>query len=364
MRLLRNYVLRELSIPTAAAFGILTFVLILGNLVLMADLLVNRGVSLIFIFRFFIYQIPSLLSYTLPMALLIGLVLSLGRLTADNEIVVMRASGINLYKLVVPIAFVGIVASVAAILLQDRVLPQTRLSSRLLLKEMSAKNPTAFLEEGIFIKAFKRYIVFIQRIDGNRVQNIRIYEPQPNRPTRTIFANRGEFIRSNDASKIRLRLYNGTSDEPDPKDPNGFYKLAFKTYLLTLDLSEVFDKDEIEKKPKEMSFRELLTEAKHFRERAIDPAPLVAEFHKKAAIAFAPLVFVLLGLPVSVLVRRGERSVSFGIALSIAIVYYVLIITSEALAHQGFLEMPLLMWMPNIVMALLGVLLCHRMVRA
>ena len=114
------------------------------------------------------------------------------------------------------------------------------------------------MESGTFIKNFKDYIIFIYEIKGNQLKDIRIYQPQKDRPVHTIVAKSGEFIVIPEQQIIKLRLYNGSSDEPDFDNPNRFFKLNFKTYEVTLNLKDYIQK--IDKKPKDMNIDEIKQE--------------------------------------------------------------------------------------------------------
>ena len=109
------------------------------------------------------------------------------------------------------------------------------------------------------LKNFKEYIIFIHEIDKNKLKGIRIYHVQEGRPTRTIIAKKGEFITLENQNAVKLKLINGTSDEPNPKNPRHFYKLNFKTYYITLHLDEALSSEEyVAKKPKEMNGESLI----------------------------------------------------------------------------------------------------------
>ena len=220
------------------ALGVLTFVMILGNLIKIAELVINKGVDIFSVSKLFLFMIPYLLTYTLPIAALTAVLLSLGRLSSDNEIVAIRASGINLFSLILPLLIVGIILSLMLVIFNDRVIPYAHYATRKTLMEVGVKNPTAALEPGVFINSFEKYILFIYRIEENKLFNVRIYEPQgEDKPTRTIVAKRGEFIAIPEKNMVKLKLIDGTADEPDPENPTNFYKLNFKTYFMTLNLS-------------------------------------------------------------------------------------------------------------------------------
>ncbi|MBU1999347.1 MAG: LptF/LptG family permease, partial [Candidatus Omnitrophica bacterium] len=195
MKILREYFLKEFLGPLFLALCVLTFAMILGNLVKIAELVIDKGVDILTVGKLFLLMIPSLLTYTLPTAVLLAVLLSLGRLSSDNEITTIKASGINITKLIIPLLILGIILSLILVLFNDRVIPYAHFATRKTLFEVGVKNPAAALEPGVFINSFERYILFIYSIEQNKLINVRIYEPQgDDKPTRVIVAKRGEFI--------------------------------------------------------------------------------------------------------------------------------------------------------------------------
>jgi len=364
MKILREYFLKEFIGPLFLALGVLTFVMILGNLVKMTDLVIRKGVDISSVAKLFLFMIPYLLTYTLPIACLTAVLLSLGRLSSDNEIVAIRASGINLFTLVLPLLIVGIILSLILVIFNDRVIPYAHFASRKTVCDVGVKNPTAALEPGVFINSFEKYILFIYGIDQDkhRLNNVRVYEPQgEGKPTRTIVAKKGEFISIPEKKTVKLKLIDGTSDEPDPENPNNFYKLNFKTYFMTLNLSQMQNKDQIEKKPKDMTIKELNDEINKLKKGGVDPAPLVTEINSKIALSFSCFIFILLGTPLAIITRRREKSINFGIAFIVIGIYYLLFIGSEALSLEGNFNPEIAMWIPNIVLGIIGAVLTYKL---
>jgi len=361
MKILRNYFLKEFIGPLFLALGVLTFVMMLGNLVKIADLVINKGIDIISVSKLFLLMIPYLLTYTLPIAALAAVLLSLGRLSSDNEIVAIKASGINLFSLISPLLIVGIILSLTLVLFNDRVIPYAHYASRKTLIDVGIKNPAAALEPGVFINSFEKYILFIYRIDQNKLTNVRIYEPQgEGKPTRTIVAKHGEFIAVSEKKIVKLKLTNGTSDEPDPENPSNFYKLNFKTYFMTLNLTQTQDSSKLGKKPKDMTIEELKAEVKKLKMDGVDPTPLITEIQEKIAIAFSCFVFILLGSSLAIITRRREKSINFGMAFVIVGIYYLLLMGSEALSLQGHLDPRIAMWLPNLIFGLIGGFITYR----
>jgi len=357
MKILRNYILKELIGPFFLSIILFTFVLLIGNLLKLADLIISKGVNVVSVGRLFFYLLPYLLSYTVPMAMLTSCLLAFGRLASDNEIIAMRSSGINLVRIATPALITAFIVSLALVPLNDKLIPRARYISRSILKDIGIKTPTAYLEAGTFIKAFEDYIIFIHAIDKNVVKNIRIYQPQKNKQTRTIVAERGEIISIPEKNIIRLKLVNGTSDEPDPRNPENFYKLNFKTYYMNLSTSVLGRSGKLDKKNKDMTLAELRKEYNKLKTKKIDLAPILTEIHKKISLSFAPLVFVLIGIPIAIKTRRGEKTIGFGVSLAILVIYWLMLVGSTACSLKGSVPAWAAMWAPNMLIGLTGILL-------
>ena len=358
MKVLRNYILQELFSPFFMALLVFTLIMLLGNLIQLADMVINKGVNLIAVSQLFILLFPFILSYTIPMATLTSTLMVFGRLSADNEITAMKASGINVHRLIIPIVVVALMLSLGCILLNDRILPKTSFASRKIVKGIGLRNPAAYLEPGTFIKSFRDYIIFIYDIEDNKLNNIRIYQPQQGKPTRTIIANSGEFISIPEKKIIKLKLMNGTSDEPNPNNPNNFYKLNFRTYYLNLNLEK--QNGEVEKKPRDMSIAEIQDEIKLLKSADIDTGPLNFAIQQKISLAFASLVFVFIGLALAIKTRRSEKSIGFGISLGVLIFYYLLSALGEAMAIKNMVPPWVGAWMANTVVLVIGLILSYR----
>ncbi|MBF0595372.1 MAG: LptF/LptG family permease [Candidatus Omnitrophica bacterium] len=359
MRILRNYILKECIVPFAISVGVLTFVFLLGYLPQLANKVINKGVNVFSVIMVLLYNIPVLLGYTLPIAALAAVILTFGRLSSDNEIIAIRASGIPLQRLLAPLVAVGVLFSISLLILNDRVIPRAYQAQRELLHETGARNPAAVLEAGTFIDDFEGYIIFIYRTERNHLYNVRIYQPQEGRPTRTIVAQEGEFTAVPGEQKILLKLINGTSDEPDLRNPSNYYKLNFKQSFMTLDMSKKGGK--VDKKPKGMTLKELENETKEYRRMHIDPNPLISEYHRKISWAFAPLIFILLGFPVAVITHRRQKTANLLLAIIFAAPYYLLSIGCQALAGQGIARPDLVMWIPNMVGGIIVIFLNYKL---
>ncbi|MFH0827409.1 MAG: LptF/LptG family permease [Candidatus Omnitrophota bacterium] len=360
MKILRNYFLKEFIGPLFLSLGALSFVMVLvGNLKRIADLVINRGIDILSVGKLFLFMMPYIVTYALPISVLVAVLMALGRLSSDNEITAIRASGIHFFSLLSPLMVMGVILSLFLVIFNDRAASYAHYAYRKTLMEIGIRRPAAAFEEGVFINSFRDYILFIYHVDQkkNKLGNIRIYQPQENGPTRTIIARSGEFITDPDKGTVKLKLMDGSSDEPDPNNPLNFYKLNFKTYFMSLNLSQAKDTDKLGKKPKDMSLQELRNEINKLNNEGIDTTPLLTEINEKMALAFSTLAFILLGSSLAVITRRREKSINIGLAVLVIGIYYPLFIGCEALAIEGVLPATLAMWIPNALFALIGILL-------
>ncbi|MDD5005287.1 MAG: LPS export ABC transporter permease LptF [Candidatus Omnitrophica bacterium] len=362
MRIIHSYLLKEFFSAFILALSVLTFVMVLGNIIYLIGLVVSKGVSVLIILQLFLYSLPYSIQFILPIAIMAGLLLSLGRLSSDNEIISIRSSGMSTLKVILPFLVLGLIFTLFSILLHDRITPQSHFKTRQLMQEIGSKNPAAALEPGIFINTFEKYIIFVYEINGNKFRNIRIYEPQgEDKPPRTIIAKRGEFITVPDQNILKLKLIDGTSDEINPADPNNLYKINFHTYFMTLDFAKNKTNAPINKKPKDMTMRELWSEIHKLRKLKIYDGPIATELHKKIAISFSSIVFFLLGVPLGIITRRREKAANIALAFLIVGLYFILTLFVEALSKEGNLAPSSGMWIPNIIFGSIGIYLSRKL---
>ncbi len=366
MKILRDHILSEFLKPFGMCVGGFLSLFLLGRgLVQMADFIFNKSVNVILIGKLLLYSLPFMLIFIIPMSVLIATLMTFRKLSMDNELIALRASGVSIGKITAPLFMLVLTLSLGTLLLSDKIASASHYNYRLLLTQIGLENPAVALEEGTFIKKFKNFIIFIYEIDKNKLRGIRIYQPQEGRAARTITAQKGELISIPERGIIKLKLVHGTTDEPDPKDPTKLYKLNFKTYDLPLNVGDVKEAGELGKKPKDMTIRELSDEIERLGKDGIKATySLSAEIHNKIAMAFSPLVFLLIGIPLGVTTRRGDKSLSFGVGLVVITLYWVLLIGGRALAQKGLAPAMLSMEFSNAVIALLGLLLYRRLVNS
>ena len=361
MKIINRYLLKELGGPFAASLIISTVILAAGNIIQSADMIMNKGVEFTQVFKIFLLFLPYVLIFTIPISVLSAVLLGFGRLSGDNEVIALRSTGMSLYKIAFPAIICGFIISLMSIPLNDRILPQSEFAARKLVKKLGIKHPAALLEPGVFVKGFKDYIIFIHGIKGNMLENIRIYQPREKGTTRTIVAEKGEIISMPKKNSVKLKLTDGTADEIVPEKPDEFYKLSFQEYYMTLNLDKAVDVDSIQKKAREKSIKELLADIESFKKEDIGVIPLRIELHKKLALAFSNLIFVLVGIPLAITTHRREKFIGFSMAMGIFLLYWAIMLGGIAFAIRAIVPPWVGVWSANIILTALAAFLFYRM---
>ena len=363
MRIIRNYLLKEFIGPFLLSLLVSTMILAAGHIIQVADLIVNKGVSVIYVTHLFFLLMPWLLTFTIPISVLSATLLAFGRLAGDNEIIALKASGVSLYRISAPILIVGLIISLFSIPLNDKLLPKSGYEARKLMKEIGIRNPLALLEPGVFIKGFEDYVIFVYSINQNKLKNIRIYQPQEGKPTRTIVAEEGEVITIPEQDIVKLKLTKGSADESLPQDPEHFYKLVFDTYYMTLNLKDAMEFEKIEKKPREMSIAEIRREIENLKKKKISTIPLYIELHNKLALAFSNVIFALIAIPIAIKTHRREKSINFGFTMVLFLAYWGIMLGGVACAIRKLVPPWTGIWMANFVLFVVGLFLFFKLAR-
>ena len=354
MKILKRYIFDEWFALFFLSIVVITFILLVGNMVKLVELVVAKGIDGFAILRLVGYLMPSLLIYSIPIATLTATLLTFGRMAYDQELTAIRSSGISLYPVAGSMLLIATLLSLVCLYCNDSLIPWAHYQQRRIIRDIAVKNPAAYLEEKTFIKSFRGYIIFIYRVRDDYLQDIRIYQPQNDKPTRVIMAERGEFIAIPEKNAVKVALKNGTADEPSFDDPGSSFKINFQNSFIILELNDGQPSKELNKKPQDMTIKELEQEAATMRVLGVDERPLLVALHRKYALSFSSLIFALLGMPLAIRVKRRERSLGFGLSVLTCVVYYILLAVGENLALRNLISPAIGIWLANALLGLVG----------
>lgn len=408
MRILTRYLLRAHVGPFLFALFALTSLLFVNVVARRFPELAGKGLPMNVILEVLVLSLPHIVALTLPMAVLVAVLYAFSQLAADNEITALKASGINLVSLMVPLVVAGTVLAAFMVYFNDRILPETNHDLKLLMMDVGRKSPTLELEEQVINEIQTRdmqtrYFLQAASIDRatNRLRGVVIYDLSLGGRDRTVYADSGKMAFNREQTDLFLTLYDGSVEETKEIEPHRFQRVFFKEQKLMLaGIGDTLNRtvEDSYRSDREMSLamlsagvdsaRKDFDAARENAQRAgtmaVEPAlggatrdsaeialragagearmyaaqaatakqrmnELQVEWHKKFAIPFACIVFVLLGAPLAIRFPRGGPGMVIALSLTIFGIYYISLIGGESLGDKGRVEPFVGPWAPNIV---------------
>jgi LPS export ABC transporter permease LptG/LPS export ABC transporter permease LptF len=363
LRILDRYVIREVLPPFCLALALFTFILIVDPLMNEAQRLIEKGVGAVTILRILATLMPSALGITIPVALLVGLLIGLGRLSADREAVALQACGVSLTRLLRPVAACAIAACLATAYVMIWAMPAGNKHYQALLAEVVAARIATEIKPRVFFEDFPNLTFYSRDVasDGGGWRDVFVADRRSADRPQFLVAARGRLIIDEKARTVDLTLWDGSSHRPDGKDPSKYELQRFTTQTIKLDANDVFPKTGILHGAPEMTIGELRAEiAKKEREKQ-SPHNEVMYLHQKFAFPAACLVFGLLALSLGVSNSKDSKHASFVVGLAVVFVFYALMMIGSSLTKAHVFPASMARWLPNIVLGLAGIgLLVYR----
>ncbi|TET44657.1 YjgP/YjgQ family permease [candidate division TA06 bacterium] len=392
MRILYSYILKEHIRPFFLGLLVLTFILIMNRAFELVDMIIGKGLSVVIVSEIFFLSLPFIIALTVPMAVLVAVLMAFGRLSHDQEIVAMRANGIRLASIMTPVLIASFILSLLMVSFNNRILPESNHKVKNLMIDVARKKPAFRIKEGVFMSAMDGYNTLIKKIDQRtqRLFNIVIWETKSGM-LRVVSAPAGRMQSSKDGTILSLELYNGEIHELDQSDLWIYRTLSFEKHLLNMEVdAKLTRKERSHRSDRELSAlamrkrvdkinEKIQASLEKVKEYETDGSPkalgerdlemrrvegkkrernrYLVEIQKKYSIPFACVVFVVLGLPLGVVARRGGAGVGFGVAILFFVLYYIGLVSGEELADRGILSPFVGMWGPNVLLLLVGMYL-------
>ena len=361
-RLINRYILKEVALPFFMMLFVLTIVLLLGKILQLMDLMINKGIRLIDIAQLILFLMPSFLMFTIPISLLIAILIGMGRLSGDNEITILKMSGVSLHQLAVPVALAALVAFFLTGITTLYLVPYGNIASKNLLFDMAKQKASIGIQEKVFIDDFRGILLYAEKIPihGEYLEGVIVSDNRISKEPSTIIARKAYLISDPETQVITLRLEDGTTHAVDAGLKN-YRKMDFHFYDVRLDLAESLSevKKNGAKISTEMTFTELSTMLSSPGIKNETLREMEIELHKKLSVPLSCLLFALIGLPLGIRAHRSIRSRGFAVGLAVVLIYYLLRLSGEALVETGRLSPILGAWAPSGIFAVTGLLLFY-----
>jgi lipopolysaccharide export system permease protein len=355
------YLLSELFYTFLLSLGVLTFILVLSRLGRLADLVVNKGVQLKDIALLIVYSSPPYLTFTLPMAFLLSTIVVLGRLSTENEILALKASGINLYSLFIPVGFIGAAIAIVGVINTNAFLPRSGELFRETLVNIVKKGVTIEDKEGVFNDTIPGIVIYVDKVDttNRRLSGIIVSDDRDSEVKQTISASKGIINLDPLTLDLSFVLENGSLHRWE-RSGDLYRSLSFKNYTFSMNLNNMLSPARsLRKRPWEMDRGELRQALASAKEG--DKYELFLEIHKKISIPLCSLSFILLAIPLGI--RRKVEGKFSGVIYSLLLFmfYYILMALAENVG-RGLRIPPLLAaFGPNLIVSFIGLCLLRNL---
>jgi lipopolysaccharide export system permease protein len=381
LNLLDRHIFKSVLFTCAAAVTLFAFVVALPNVVkdLLTPLLAGQIEAGTFV-QLLLLLIPYAISYALPMGILTGVLLTLGRLAADSEITAMRSAGISAFRVARPVFILGLAGLAGAVFINFESMPWARVQYQRQFEAAVRADPLKLIVPRTFIRDFRGYVVYVGDKEGTVLQDVWVWElDEQYRVNRVIRAEAGhlEYDAASNSlipTLVHAKIEDRDSDRPEDFDQSPRIASVERLEQLHVSLDPFFGRELRRMKEEWLTYTQLrekqailaaespaTREAAAEQSRAIMRIQLVIQ--EKFNMSLAVFSFALLGVPLGIKVSRRETSANLGIALLLVLGYYMLTVMVKWLDRHPEYRPDLLLWLPNLFLIALAIWLFRRIER-
>ena len=350
--------------------GVFTSVMCVGIIIKAIDV-AAKGISALLIVKIIALNIPFMLTFSIPMSVLTGVLLVFGRMSFDGEVTAMKACGISMWQIVSPVLVLAICFSVFCLSINTNIAPLCRWWFRDMIANAGHEDPAKLLEPGRFVRDFPGMMIYVRDRKGNDIKDVVVYQLGSNGVVQNIRAEYGKVITDTNSSVMIVDLFNVHSDGLT-KESNGEQKwkhLDAAEYPYRVDIGQISRKQQVHQKIGELTYRDL---TKGIRDIAalypeLQPRDLyrqrmcfMVEANRRLSLSLSCFAFALIAVPLGMKSKRKESSVGIGIALALVFIFYLFTLIASQLVGRPQLRPDLIVWIPAIAAEILGFILIQR----
>lgn len=379
MFLLSRYLSRVVLVTSVSGILVFVFLLLMGNVMRDTLNLLAEGTIPFSLFLELVWLlVPYAVSFAMPMGILIGILLTMGRLSANHELTALKAAGISLWSISAPALLVALGGSLLALYINAIYAPVARASYKEILNDLVRNDPLRFIVPRAFIHDFPGYVLYVGHKDEDTMQRFWLWElDEERRAVRLLRAREGAFSFDESADALILTLVDGFTELRDPDNPDDLSRiqptLSFRDARIRLPLASLLGAASQPRRIGNFTMPELLERmrsAKSLMDAESDPeirAEARRDWHasryqisRRFAMAASVFSLALFAVPLGIRVGRTETHANFAIAMGIAMAYYVSLVVIGWAENAPALHPELLVWLPNVIAQALGFFLLAR----
>ena len=357
-RLLYTYLVNQILAPFYASLIILTSILFLGKLIPILDIILDYNIAPDDFIRLYAYFAPQLLLFALPMASMMGVILGTTHINNENELMVLRASGISLYKMLPPVILVALSTAILTGLFSIYLIPAGNRAKVELAFQLATETIERAMHEKRFSESLGDIILYADHINAeNQIwSGVYISDMRDHKHPVTIFSESGKISSNVETGIVSIALNNGSMHR---NTIDTIQTIDFNRYEMNLPLETPQTNPLAKVGRSTMSQVELQAEAKHLG-RNSSGASFLNEYHKRLALPVGCFILTILGFPLGFL--SGSRHKTIGISLGLAtfILYYVFLTAAKIISESLVMPASIAMWLPNLIFLLLTIFMVQK----
>lgn len=365
MRILNRYVIKGFLIAFGMAILILTFAMTGANLIRVLDY-VSRGIPLSVFGTYILYMLPRILTFTIPWAVMVGVMLVFGRMSADSELTAMRACGISILQIVSPLLLITIFLTGVCIYLQVEVGPPLLGKSRSMMSQAALERPLAMFEPGspLTLRAGGSSIVINidNKVGDHELQGIMLCKARSkdNFIEQTITAESGTITADPKTQMLNIVLRDCMTSNRGNSEGEVVERIFSNELVFKFDYGKEANAGNVSVRAKYMKFSDLLGEIRRFKRNHLPTIDLEIELNKRIAFALSPIAFLLIGMPLAIRTGRRETSVGLFVSVVLAGIFFMAVIMCQNLNSFPQLYPQYLLWIPNVIFQIVGAVMTWR----
>lgn len=268
MPLISRYIIKELILPFLYSLMIIVLMLFINFFLRAIDRFLGKGLSVLTIFEYLFLNLAWIVALAVPMAVLIATLMAFGRMSEDNEINAMRASGISFTSILKPALIFGVIVCLSLTYFNNYVLPEMNFYARILQGDIHKKRPGLEIEPGHFINTLPDYSMIIRKDNNGLMEDVRIFSKENNEIQTSIYSLTGELETLDDA--IVLILYDGEIHELDLNNYKSYRRINFKKHKIIIPADDMMlaRRDTSNRSDREMTVPMMLSKKDNYNKRS------------------------------------------------------------------------------------------------
>ena len=361
--ILTRYLLKEHIAPFCYSLALIVFIFVLNLVFQMLGKVVGNGLDLMVILEFFALNLAWIASLAIPMAVLVAVLMAFARFSSDMEITALRAAGVSLFRLLRPVLIAGCCVSGFLVYFNGWMLPDFNYKLKELNNAISRKRPILMLEPGVFNFDLGRFVLLADSIENrnNRMMSLLLQDENEPDKSVTIRADHGTLKFSPEARAFLFTMRKGEMHRYKWRTPLDYEVTKYDSAIIKVPApGALFDRTESQyRSDRELTIPMMFKRKQEYKaagnpdQRAWNS--LIVEIHKKFSIPAACILFVLVAVPLGARLQRSGIGLSAGASTVFFLIYWVFLIGGEDYADRGLVAPWISMWLPNILMALIGI---------